>query len=113
MKLRVRAGLTILLAMAAGRCALCAYRSIQPTSDALLPKDIYSRYVQRQDAARYLLKSYDGVVAVYDADKHRTPLKITVIETSRLRNADRAMLEKGIPVASKVQLLELLEDLGS
>lgn len=113
MKLRLRAGLTVLLAMAAVRSALGAYRSIQPASDALVPKDIYSRYVQRQDAARYYLKSCDGLVAVYDAEKQRTPLKITVIETARLRNADRAMLDKGIPVTSKVQLLELLEDLGS
>ena len=41
------------------------------------------------------------------------PVTVTAIEVSNLRGADRAMLEKGIPVSDKSELLELLEDLGS
>ena len=113
MRLRLRAGLTVLLAMAAVKSGLTAYRSIQPVSDAALPKEIYSRFAQRQEAAEYYLKSCDGLVAVYKSQKQRVPLKMTAIETSALRTADRAMLEKGIPVVNKEQLLALLEDLGS
>ena len=53
MKLRLRAGLTVLLAMAAVKSGLTAYRSIQPVSDANLPQEIYSRFAQRQEAAEY------------------------------------------------------------
>ena len=38
---------------------------------------------------------------------------MTGIELSCLRNADRAMVQAGIPVLSRQELLLLLEDLGS
>ena len=112
MKLRLRAALLIFLAMAAAKSGLAAYRSIQPTG-SVLPADIYEKYSMRQNEAVYCLKICDGYVAVYDAKRVRSPLSMTGIESADLRKADRAMLEKGIPVDSDTELLELLEDLGS
>ena len=112
MKLRLRAALLIFLAMAAAKTGLAAYKSIQPTG-SVLPADIYEKYSRRRDEAVYCLKICDGYVAVYDAKRARAPLSMTGIESTALRRADRAMLEKGIPVDSHTELLELLEDLGS
>ena len=58
-------------------------------------------------------KSCDGFVAVYTASRSRAPESVTAIEVASLRSADRAMIERGIPVADRQELLELLEDLGS
>lgn len=113
MKMRLKAALIILLSLAAMRTAFGAYRSIKPYALSALPEDIYYKYAVRDGNAVYCLRSCDGYVAVYDAEHPRTPLNITVIETACLRSIDRAMLDKGIPVESDVQLLELLEDLGS
>lgn len=113
MKTRLKFALMILLSLAAMRAAIGAYRSIKPYALSALPEDIYFKYSVRDGKAVYCLKSYEGYVAVYDASHPRTPLDITVIETACLRNIDKAMLDKGIPVDSNVRLLELLEDLGS
>ena len=113
MKTRIRVALMILLSLAALRTGIGAYRSIKPYALSALPEDIYLKYSAHDDQAVYCLKSCDGFVAVYDTSHPRTPLNITVIETACLRDIDRAMLDRGIPVGSDVQLLELLEDLGS
>ena len=103
----------ILLSLTALRTGIAAFRSIKPYALSALPEDIYLKYSMRDDKAVYCLKSCEGFVAVYDAAHPRTPLNITAIETACLRNINRAMLNKGIPVESDDQLLELLEDLGS
>ena len=46
-------------------------------------------------------------------EQDRAPLQITAIETGALRQTDRDMLQGGISVGSREQLLLLLEDLGS
>ena len=112
MKTRLRIALMILLSLAALRSGIGAYKSIRPALSAV-PEDIYLKYSVRDDKAAYCLKSCDGYVAVYDPAHPRTPLNITVIETACLRSIDRAMLDRGIPVETDTQLLELLEDLGS
>lgn len=113
MKTRLKIALMILLSLTALRSGIGAYRSIKPYALSALPEDIYLKYSVCSDQAVYCLKSCDGFVAVYDTSHPRTPLNITVIETAYLRDVDRAMLDKGIPVGNDIQLLELLEDLGS
>ena len=113
MKTRLRIALLILLSLAALRSGVGAYRSIKPYALSALPEDIYFKYSVHDEKALYCIKSYDGYVAVYDSSRPRTPLNITAIETVCLRDIDRAMLDRGIPVETDVQLLELLEDLGS
>ena len=54
----------------------------------------------------------DGYVAVYGGRGGGKPM-MTDIELSALASADRAMIELGIPVKNREELLLLLEDLGS
>ena len=60
-----------------------------------------------------MLRGDAGYVAVYEKAKDREPVSVTGIELKCLREADRAMLEAGIPVINRRELLLLLEDLGS
>jgi len=60
----------------------------------------------------YVLGAAEGRVAVLDAAS-RSPVSLTDIELSGLREADREKLSTGLPVESREELLSLLEDLGS
>ena len=73
MKMRLRAGLVILLSLAALRAGIAAYKSIRPYALSVLPEDIYLKYSTRLDNAAYCLKSCGGYVAVYDTEHPRTP----------------------------------------
>ena len=64
-------------------------------------------------AGGLVLGSYDGSVAVFDANDLKTPLQVTEIELASLRAADRALVEQGIALDSGEALTALLEDLGS
>lgn len=61
----------------------------------------------------YLLKAYDGCIAIYDAESGDKPAIITAIEIKNLTEADRLLMEAGLPVESEEELASLLEDLGS
>lgn len=113
MKLRLRAGLLMVLAAAAAYTGAEAYRTLQPPSRDELPMQIYAALAARAEEAQFFLRSCGGYVAVYRDAKYKTEPELTAIETAELRSADRAMLEKGIPVSGRSELLELLEDLGS
>ena len=113
MSLRAKAALLLCLFAGALYSGAEAFRSIQPPANARLPKEIYERFAVRAEAAEYVLKDSGRYVAVYDKAKSREPLSVTGIELRCLREADRAMLEAGIPVISRRELLLLLEDLGS
>ncbi len=113
MSIRAKMALLLCLAATAIFTAAEAVRSLQPDRSALLPGEIYARFAVRSEAAEYFLRDRDGFVAVYRRARDRKPLRITAIELSGLRKADRAMVEEGIPVANRRELLQLLEDLGS
>ena len=113
MKLRAKAALLMCLTAAAVFSAAEAWRSVQPPADARLPKEIYERFAVRAEAAEFVLKNDGRYVAVYERARAREPLSVTGIELKCLRAADRAMVEAGIPVLSRQELLTLLEDLGS
>ena len=110
---RAKAALLMCLMAGALWSAAEAFRSVQPPVSAQLPKEIYERYAVRADAAEYVLKNSGKYVAVYEKAKSREPVSVTGIELRCLREADRAMVEAGIPVISRRELLLLLEDLGS
>ena len=59
------------------------------------------------------LGAWQGSVAIFDGGDPGTPRSVTDIELGSLRAADRALIERGVPVASEEELLALLEDLGS
>ena len=60
-----------------------------------------------------VLASYNGRVSVFDSGDMKTPLEVTDINLSTLREADRSQLEAGLEVSSREELMSLLEDLGS
>lgn len=60
-----------------------------------------------------VLGSYNGRVSIFDGGDMKTPLEVTDIDISALREADRSRLESGMEISSQEELLSLLEDLGS
>ena len=78
-----------------------------------LPQEIYARYARYADSAVYYLRADGDYIAVYPGRRARQPQELTHIELRTLRRADRAMIEAGLPVRSRQELLQLLEDLGS
>ena len=64
------------------------------------------------DDAEFVLKEYDGCVAVFAVGGHE-PVTTTEIDVRTLREADRALLGAGLPAANRDEVMTLLEDLGS
>lgn len=64
------------------------------------------------DEAEFFVREYDGCVAVFAAGESR-PVTMTDIDVRSLREADRTLLNAGLPCADRGEVLELLEDLGS
>ena len=79
----------------------------------VVPEEVYASFAGREDSAEFFLRPCDGFVAVYDGRREKTPVSVTDIELANLRGADRALVQKGIPVENRRELLRLLEDLGS
>jgi hypothetical protein len=61
----------------------------------------------------YVLKSYNGHIAVFYGDIKDSPAIETTIDVTTLRSVDREKLEKGINVEKYDEVLKLLEDFGS
>lgn len=113
MKLRIRIALLLLLSIGAMYTGAEAFKSIQPQKSYTLSDELSARLVHKEAGARYYLRDCDGFVAVFADSRGRSPMSVTSIEVSGLRSTDRAMIERGIPVSDRTELLELLEDLGS
>jgi len=62
---------------------------------------------------KYIMKLYNGNLAVFDAKDPETPQFVTGIDERTLRDTDRDAFEKGVPVYSDEELASLLEDYGS
>lgn len=112
MGLKIRIAIMTCLVAAAAFSASAAYKSIIPVR-TLIPEEVYARFQGREEEAQFFLRPCDGYVAVYQGQKEKTPLSVTDIEMTNLRSTDRALIQKGIPVADQRELLSLLEDLGS
>ncbi len=104
----------LLCLMSAAALSLCgAWRSLHRITGPILPEEVAARFVGREADAAYFLREADGYVAVYSDRRSREPLRVTPIETARLRQTDRLLLRDGIPADDSAELLYLLEDLGS
>ena len=112
MGLRTRIALLLCLAAAAVYTGGEALKRLEPAQTEL-PEEIYSAYAANEKQAEYFLKNREGYVAVYSGKSASELSGVAQIEVDGLRTADKAMLEKGIPVVSRTELLTLLEDLGS
>ncbi|NLG52531.1 MAG: hypothetical protein GX541_00935 [Clostridiales bacterium] len=71
----------------------------------------------RGDTARdekgFIIKLYNGNIAVFPADDPHTPIKITDIPEHTLRIYDRELLREGIRIKGEKNLSLVLEDYGS
>ena len=65
------------------------------------------------EAVCYVLREYEGQVAIFLENEPVSPLTVTDIQVSTLRELDRKLLETGIKLYSKERLMMTLEDLGS
>ena len=110
---RWRVWLLTALMAAAAASALGAYRSVRARPEPELPAEIYESLLRGAEKPAYVLRAKAGYVAVCPAQRSGARETLTGIELSTLRAADRAMLRRGIPAASRRSLLLLLEDLGS
>ena len=61
-------------------------------------------------SAQFVLRDYRGYVSVFQPKETREPVQITAIRTDSLRRADQRLLECGLTVGSREQLILLLED---
>ena len=61
----------------------------------------------------YVLRNYEGYVAIFvDADPS-CPMTVTDIQVSTLRELDRILMQSGMKLYSRERLMMTLEDLGS
>lgn len=61
----------------------------------------------------YVLRDYEGYVAVFVENDPSCPMTVTDIQTSTLRQVDRDTLQTGLKIRSQERLIMILEDLGS
>lgn len=62
--------------------------------------------------AKYVVKAYKGLIAVFRVDE-QDPFKVLDVSVDSLPYADQDMLNKGIYVANDQELSSILEDYGS
>lgn len=66
-----------------------------------------------QGECAYVLREYEGCVAIYCGERSAVPTTVTDIEVRMLPEQDRRLLSGGIGVDDPGELSMLLEDLGS
>lgn len=105
MQLKYRLGACILMAAAA---ALCASYTVADLRTPSTPAAVTAAPEQTD----YTLCARNGYLAVLDPELGEKPV-ITDIALNTLREADRRLIETGLHVETREELLSLLEDLGS
>lgn len=113
MNIKLKAIVLCVLAAAAVASGSAAIKSLKPAAKTKLPTEIYARYKAMEDGAKFFLRPDGEYIAVYSDKKGKKPLMVTGIELDCLRDADKAMVEAGLPARDRRELLMLLEDLGS
>lgn len=113
MRLKLRISLLLCLVAAAVLSGIGAAKTLRPVEKSQIPQEVYSKLSAKADNAQFFLRCCGDYVAVYEGPKDKKPVTVTRIELACLRGADIAMLEAGIPVSDRQELLLLLEDLGS
>ena len=61
----------------------------------------------------YVLRDYEGFVAIFVENDPTCPMTVTDIQVSTLRELDKILLETGMKLYSRERLMMTLEDLGS
>ena len=113
MTLRIRIALLLMLIGAAAFTGAEALRSLRRPPAEAFPEEIYARFARGAESASYILREDGDYISVFPAGRFRGEGRCTGIELQSLRRADRAMIREGLPVSTRPELLQLLEDLGS
>ena len=113
MNIKLKAMVLCALVAAAAVSGSAAVKTLKPAAKTKLPAEIYARYKVMEDGAKFFLRPEGEYIAVYQDKRGKNPLMVTGIELSCLRDADKAMVEAGLPARDRRELLMLLEDLGS
>jgi hypothetical protein len=72
-----------------------------------------ARVPEETEYVCYVLRDYEGYVAIFMENNSKLPMTVTDIQTSTLRALDRKLLETGMKLYSRERLMMILEDLGS
>ena len=104
MKNAVRAALCLLMAVMAAVAAGFTLAELASGTEET---------AQQAGESLYILGASEGLVAVYAGADTQHPLEVTGISLASLREGDRTLLARGLPVDSAEELAQLLEDLGS
>lgn len=65
------------------------------------------------EESRYVLRDFEGYVAVFVENDPGCPMTVTDIEVSTLRELDKRLLQTGMKISSHERLMMTLEDLNS
>lgn len=63
--------------------------------------------------SNYVLRDYEGYVAIFVENDPTCPMTVTDIPVSTLRDLDKMLLQTGMKISSRERLMMTLEDLGS
>lgn len=81
--------------------------------------DAYAQKLKAEECAAqkegnaYVIRDYQGYVAVFVESDPSCPMTVTEIEVSTLRELDRLLIETGMKIKGHEKLIMTLEDLGS
>lgn len=103
MKYRLRKLCALLALLCALGCSAFAVSGTVASQDAAASADVN----------RYVLRDFDGYVAVFIENQPDSPMTVTDIQVRTLRQADKELLEMGLKVATHERLMMTLEDLCS
>lgn len=111
MDIKYRICACVLLALTAAFCASYTIADVKGREE--VPTGPVGLSATAQPGSEgFLLCARDGYVAVVDPTVGETAV-VTDIGLDTLREADRSLIESGLRVDSREELLSLLEDLGS
>ncbi len=105
------------MTIAAALTAWSAVNGIMGDKEPNVPQTVRAGYSYEPSCgiedAEYILRAGDGYICVFAAGEAQTPITVTNIELRSLREVDRQVIEQGMAVADRDELMSLLEDLGS
>lgn len=108
----------ITIIMLAGALTCAAFAAVSPsygelTAIAESGKNVTDTVSESTPEDGFVISDHDGYIAIFTAGDTETPITVTDIEVSTLRECDRMLLERGVEISSREELLMLLEDFGS
>lgn len=78
-------------------------------NSSTIEKENSSDTISSSSVTSYIVKTFDGSIAVFENGKD-TPFKVTSVPINSLPYADQEILKNGIIVNGKNELKDLLED---